>query len=272
MSSVKALVIHTLETPDGDIAVWQRPSDGYINVTQICQASGKLFGHWKESDSAEQYLQAVSERIGIPIGSLVQSVTNGPRNKRGTWAHPRIALRIAQWCSPEFAAQVDEWLELWIRGEIGLNLNTRTMLRQLLYPTAAPYGKRFSNDFYYELSRLYGLDYDPKRGAPGGLYCAALQDRLIYSRFPVEVREAVKGMNPVEDERGRRKNKNFQFFRSDLANELDFILNTCTRIMRRFSNKHSFESAWDVAMPKIEDPQMLLIPEPLPDIHDKKSS
>ncbi len=257
----KTLVIHALQTPDGDVTVWQRPSDGYINVTQICQASGKFYANWKQQDTSEQYLQAVSERIGIPIGSLVQSVTNGPRNSRGTWAHPRIALRIAQWCSPNFAAQVDEWLEAWIRGDVGLDLNSRSIIRMLLYPTPQPWEKKFPNVFYQELSRLYGLDYNPKKGAPGGMHAANLTDKLIYSRFPEEIRQELRNRNPVTSDDWRRKSKNFQFFKGDLASQLDYTIDLCVRIMKQFSRKESFETAWDLVMPRGENKQMLLIPE-----------
>lgn len=261
-----ALIIHKLQMPESDVPVWQRPIDGHINATQICHATGKLFGDWHRLEDTKQYLQAVSKRMGIPIGSLVQSVTNGPRNQRGTWVHPRIALRIAQWCSPEVAAQVDEWLEAWLKGEIGLDLNTRGIIRMLFHPTASPWEKTFPNDFYHELARLYHLNYNPGRGAPGGMYAASLTDKLIYSRFPGDIRQIMRDKNPVINENWKRSKKNFQFFKEDLQSKLDHTIDLCTRIMRQFAKKEGFETAWDLVMPKHDDGQMLLLPMPfLPD-------
>ncbi len=268
----KALVIHSLQTPHGDVTVWQRPSDGYINVTQICQASGKLLADWRRLDWVEQYLQAVNRSMGIPIDLLIQSITKGPNAKRGTWAHPRIALRVAQWCSPEFAAQVDEWLEAWIRGDIGLDLNSRQIIRMLLYPTATPWEKKYPNDFYHELARLYHLNYDPKKGAPGGMYAASLTDKLIYSRFPQEIREELRNRNPVISDNWKRQNKHFQFFKGDLSSKLDQIIDLCTTIMKQFWQKEAFETAWDLIKPREENRQMLLIPDVFSPANDKKPS
>jgi KilA-N domain len=44
---------------------------------------------------------------------LIQTITTGPNEERGTWAHPRVAIHCAMWCSAMFAVQVTSWVEDW---------------------------------------------------------------------------------------------------------------------------------------------------------------
>ena len=254
------MITHLLRISEGEVPVSQRPIDGYINATQLCQSVGKLFGHWRETDWAQEYLDELSRSIGITIDPLIVIVNKGPNDKRGTWVHPQVALRIAQWLSPRVAVQVDKFILAWSKGEIGTDLNTRSIIRMLLYPTAMPCDKRFTPDFYCEMCRLYHIPWNPRQGAPRGMYAASLTDKLIYARFPAEIRQAIKDLNPVIDEDGRREYKNYEYCKSDLHAKLDFMIDQCTRIMRQFSDKNRFEVAWDRYAPRQDDKQMLLLP------------
>jgi hypothetical protein len=46
--------------------------------------------------------------------SVVRSVATGPNDQRGTWVHPRLAVDLARWISPEFAV----WMDGWILGQL----------------------------------------------------------------------------------------------------------------------------------------------------------
>ena len=54
--------------------------------------------------------------MGIPIVVLVETKLDVRNGERGTWVHPRVALNLAQWCSPAFAVKVTEWLYDWMMG------------------------------------------------------------------------------------------------------------------------------------------------------------
>jgi hypothetical protein len=95
----------------------QRAGDGYINATSMCQAAGRLWGHYRENATTKKFLEALSVDIGIPISTLVQSVKGGNADMQGTYVHPQIALHLAQWLSPEFAVKVTEWLYEWMSGK-----------------------------------------------------------------------------------------------------------------------------------------------------------
>ncbi len=253
-----AMVVHTLKSVDGDVPVWQRESDGYINATQLCQAAGKHFGHWMENEWTGKYLNALSLDIGKPISKLIIVFKGKPVDEQGTWVHPRIALRLAQWCSPEFAVQVDKWLEAWIKGDLATDSDT--MIRAFLYPHAQKWIGTFSNDFYSQLSRLYGIPYYPEKGAPESPYAALLTHKLIYSRLPGEIQAALKHYNPVMEGSRKRKRKNFQFFRKDYKMALDNMIDLCTRIMEKFTDKGKFETVWDMMCPRQDEKQLPLIP------------
>lgn len=96
--------------------VHQRPNDGYINATAMCQAADKLWADYRRLKSTSEFLAALSSDMGIPIAILVQSVSGGDARLQGTWVHPQIAIHLAQWLSPQFAVQVSQWVLDWMSG------------------------------------------------------------------------------------------------------------------------------------------------------------
>ncbi len=88
--------------------VGQRQTDGYFNATAMCQAAGKMWGHYWENSSTKEFMAELSATIGIPIVGLVESRVG---RYGGTWVHPRVANHLAQWCSPRFAVLVSGWVD-----------------------------------------------------------------------------------------------------------------------------------------------------------------
>lgn len=99
------------------ITISQRIADGYINATQMAKANGKHLAHYLANDRTAQYLQALSTSVGIPTDQLIQSRKGGNPELQGTWAHPRLAVDLARWISPEFAVAVDGWFLNWLEGQ-----------------------------------------------------------------------------------------------------------------------------------------------------------
>jgi hypothetical protein len=99
-----------------------RSSDRYVCLTDMAKASGKLFADWMRLKSTASYLDRLSAVMGIPITKLVQVVQGGIPENQGTWGHPKVSLRFAQWCSDEFAIQVDTWIDELLRtGKVELS-------------------------------------------------------------------------------------------------------------------------------------------------------
>jgi hypothetical protein len=90
--------------------------DKYVCLTDMATASGKKLGHWMELKGTTEYLKALSEGIVIPIPVLLEVSDGNP-----TWGHPKTAIRFAQWCSTQFAVQVDSWIdELMTVGTVSI--------------------------------------------------------------------------------------------------------------------------------------------------------
>lgn len=97
--------------------IYQRPSDGYINATAMCQAAGKLWSDYFRLRTTADFIGELSSDMGIPISELIQSVRGGESRRQGTWVHPQVAVHLAQWLSAKFAVKVSQWVYDWMRGK-----------------------------------------------------------------------------------------------------------------------------------------------------------
>ncbi|WP_170956242.1 KilA-N domain-containing protein [Cohaesibacter gelatinilyticus] len=97
--------------------IQQRPDDGYLSATAMCKATGKLWGNYYQNDTTKAYLSALAGSIGIPIDRLVVKIMKGPNDQRGTWVHPKVAIHLAQWLSPEFAVWCTNIIHDWMEGK-----------------------------------------------------------------------------------------------------------------------------------------------------------
>ena len=108
-----------LNLPDRSSISIPMREDGYINVTMLCKASGKDINEWKKNKSSIDLLNACFSLGGIPPSELLKSIRVGKTQYK--FAHPDIAIQIAQWISPSFALQVSRWTrELLLFGKVEL--------------------------------------------------------------------------------------------------------------------------------------------------------
>jgi len=114
IKEVKPLVIN-------DYTIVYRKEDGYVDVTNLCKAGGKLFKNWNGLEKTQAFIKVLSCVAGIPATQLLSSIKGGKAENQGTWAHPQVAINIAQWISPEFDVQVSKWIfELMVTGKVEL--------------------------------------------------------------------------------------------------------------------------------------------------------
>lgn len=73
-----------------------------VSATQMARPFGKLVGDWLRLKSTEEFVNALSCDMQIPISALVQ-VVKGGNGEQGTWLHEDVALEFARWLSPKFA-------------------------------------------------------------------------------------------------------------------------------------------------------------------------
>src|SRR5579871_4190742 len=102
------------------VVILQR-EDGYWNATAMCQAHEKLWADYARKQSTQEFMAELSVDMGILIAELVQSRKGGNRLLQGTWIHRRVAVHLAQWCSPRFTVLVAGWVEeLLTQGHVDL--------------------------------------------------------------------------------------------------------------------------------------------------------
>ena len=104
-----------------DKSIRQR-EDGFMSATDMCTAGGKLFADFYRLKATSEYLEIlIQKRYGNSHNGPIEVNQGGIPENQGTWVDRRVALRLAQWISPEFALQVDEWVEeLMTRGTVSI--------------------------------------------------------------------------------------------------------------------------------------------------------
>lgn len=95
----------------------QRASDGYINATALCKAAGKEWGGYKRNDRTARFFDALCSDMQICMSELIQEVRGGTPSQQGTWVHPKVAINLAMWLSPEFEVKVTNWVHEWMSGK-----------------------------------------------------------------------------------------------------------------------------------------------------------
>lgn len=101
---------------EGEV-VPQRPTDGYVNATRLCQRSGKRFSDYHRLGRTKYFLKELSAETGIPVSDLIQVVRGGSdKSNQGSWVHPQVAIDLGQWLSPIFAVNVSKWVSDWMHG------------------------------------------------------------------------------------------------------------------------------------------------------------
>jgi hypothetical protein len=108
-------------------------ADGFMSLTDMCDANGKLFGNWNKLQSTKEYLKALQDKhYSDQNNGPIESKVGGTPEATGTWGDRRVAMRLAQWLSPEFAIQVDEWIvELMNTGTVSIASQPVQPVRQL---------------------------------------------------------------------------------------------------------------------------------------------
>lgn len=94
---------------DSDIIVI-RPSDGFMNATKICKQAGVLFKDFLKTRRIKEFLSILQDELGLSSRSELVDVTKGGCSN-GSWAHPAVITRMAQWISEDFGVKVSIWID-----------------------------------------------------------------------------------------------------------------------------------------------------------------
>lgn len=251
------MLMRPLKTDMGEVLISQRKLDGLVNLTQMAEASSKKVNDWLRLQDTKEYLDELSFDTGIPVSTLVIVIKGGNRKEQGTWANLEVAIKFAGWCNKKFEIQVIRWFKEWAQGQ---GKTESELFRLCFYDDATPWEKRVPNEFWVQLKRLYGVVYNPERGAPEGGYPAKLVKHLIISRLPKFVQEGLDEFNPIRDN-NKRKYKHHQWLKDGTARtHYEYIVHQCARVMTESKTRGGFEQLWDILFPIQEITQISLLP------------
>lgn len=103
---------------NNELSLYQRSSDGYVDATKLCKQAGKRINHYLHNQETKEYLAELARSAGIPANLLVVKRNTGVNTERGTWVHPKVAIHLAQWFSPQFAVFVTNIMMDWFSGAL----------------------------------------------------------------------------------------------------------------------------------------------------------
>lgn len=87
--------------------------DGWFNATEAADRFGRRVDHWLANQETKDYIAALCEITNTRKEGYLKT-------KRGvgggTWLHPKLAVRFAQWLDPRFAVWCDAQIDGLIRG------------------------------------------------------------------------------------------------------------------------------------------------------------
>ena len=89
----------------------RRLDDDFVNATQWCKKFGKRWAKFEESTETKAFIRACCEKKQVLKRDLVQSVKGS-----GTFVHPIVAIKLAEWLSPEFDVLVKETFKSFVEA------------------------------------------------------------------------------------------------------------------------------------------------------------
>lgn len=97
---------------------------GWFNATQAAKKFGKRPNDWINLPDTQRYIEALIKREKQKIDTGLSGITNFIKTQKGnsslftqgTWLHPKLAVRFAQWLDIDFALWCDEQIDQLLRG------------------------------------------------------------------------------------------------------------------------------------------------------------
>lgn len=203
--------------------------DGWFNATEAAERFGKLPNEWLRLPSTESYLAAFQRKYGnIPHLKTKRGMSGG------TWLHPKLAVRFAQWLSDDFAVWCDEQIDSIIRNGIRAE-GSANFLPLLLREDATEWELRFSPDYYHALARATHTKYTGHSGGTPALY-GQLTEKWVYGcLLPVDVHAELK-------ERKHKSEKMHQWLTAGGQELLDKQISLVTSIAKSSADLKDFEA------------------------------
>lgn len=264
---------------DGKRVIHQRGMLPALNIARGGSSKG----------GGDRLAHFVSSQVLKPfISEDLLNVTTQPikfRTPKGSLAYGYEANVLAEICDAVLAARkagvlqkqqahIAEQCEVLMRGfaMVGIvalidevtgyqEVRERDALHKILEAYISkellPWTKKFPDDFYKEMFRLRGWDYNPM-SVKRPKFVGYLTDALVYKKLPPGVLEKLKESNPKND-KGNRLKRHHQFLSEDIGNtHLEKQIAIVTTLMRISPDWRRFKGNFERAFPTDSNDQLTL--------------
>lgn len=212
--------------------------DGWFNATEAARQYGKRPVDWLRQDEAQNYISAMADALGQATKvsqshfGLVSTTRGGI--SPGTWMHPKLAVRFAQWLDVRLAVWCDLQIDAIIRNGIRTEGNV-DLLPLLLRPDVAEWELRFPPSYYQALARATHTKYTGHVGGTPALY-GQLTEKWVYGcLLPSDVHAELK-------ERKHKSEKMHQWLTEGGQELLDKQIALVTNIANSSADLKDFEA------------------------------
>ena len=97
---------------------------GWFNATQAASRFNKKPNDWLRLPDTQRYVDALIKREDQKSDTRLSRITDFVKTQKGnsklftqgTWLHPKLAVRFAQWLDIDFAIWCDEHIDYLLRG------------------------------------------------------------------------------------------------------------------------------------------------------------
>lgn len=153
-------------------------ADGWFNATEAAERFGKKPAEWLRLPETVRYLEAMMEMAEVGKSHFVHTKRGGAHGGGGTWLHPKLAVRFAQWLDVKFAVWCDLQIDAIVRNSIRAEGNTN-LLPLFLRGAATVWEIRFKPDYYQALAKLTRTNYTGHAGGTNPIY-GYITDKWVY--------------------------------------------------------------------------------------------
>jgi hypothetical protein len=143
------------------------------------------------------------------------------------------------------------------------------VLNRFLGANLGEYAKRFPDEFYEQIARLRGWDWQGRKKNPPQIVAHYTMD-FVYHRLAPKLVEELNRRNPIIG--GRRRVPNTRWLSDDVGHPaLAAHLRAVVGLMRQAKNWNAFKDVLDVAFPRLDETMSLEILKRSPDLIADKS-
>lgn len=89
--------------------------EAWFNATAVAEKYGKRPVDWLKLESTKEYVAALHE-VFPEVKKFHFARKGGDVTRQGTWLHPKLAIRFAQWLDVRFAIWCDMQIDTLLKG------------------------------------------------------------------------------------------------------------------------------------------------------------